>query len=62
MAATGICQRHGLKCNGKGRCDCPWQASVYSQRDGKKIRQTFPTRAAAKAWREDKLGAVKRGE
>ena len=62
MAATGICQRHGLKCNGKGRCDCAWQASVYSQRDGKKIRPTFPTRAAAKAWREDKLGAVKRGE
>jgi integrase len=35
---------------------------VYLQRDGKKIRQNFPTRAAAKAWREDKLGAVKRGE
>jgi integrase len=62
MAATGIRQRHGLRCNGKARCDCPWQASVYSQRDGKKIRQAFPTRAAAKAWREDKLGAVKRGE
>jgi len=25
-------------------------------------RRPFPTRAAAKAWREDKLGAVKRGE
>jgi integrase len=60
--ATGVRQRHGLKCNGKGRCDCPWQASVYSKRDGKKIRKAFPTRAAAKAWREDKLGAVKRGE
>ncbi|MGH2878150.1 MAG: tyrosine-type recombinase/integrase [Solirubrobacteraceae bacterium] len=60
--ATGVCQRHGLKCNRKGRCDCPWQASVYSKRDGKKIRRAFPTRAAAKAWREDKLGAVKRGE
>jgi integrase len=61
MAATGLRQRHGHRCPG-GRCDCPWQASVYSQRDGKKIRQAFPTRAAAKAWREDKLGAVKRGE
>src|ERR1039458_3173594 len=60
--ATGVRQRHGLKCNGKGRCDCPWQASVYSKRDDKKIRKAFPTRAAAKAWREDKLGAVKRGE
>jgi integrase len=60
--ATGVRQRHGLKCNRKGRCDCPWQASVYSKRDDKKIRKAFPTRAAAKAWREDKLGAVKRGE
>jgi hypothetical protein len=61
MAATGLRQRHGLRCKG-GRCDCPWQASVCSQRDSKKIRQAFPTRAAAKAWREDKLGAVKRRE
>src|SRR5664279_339891 len=60
--ATGVRQRHGLKCNRKGRCNCPWQASIYSKRDGKKIRKAFPTRAAAKAWREDKLGAVKRGE
>jgi len=60
--ATGVHQRHGLKCNGKGRCDCPWQASVYSKADRKKVRQNFPTRAAAKAWRDDKLGAVRRGE
>jgi integrase len=60
--APGIRQRHGVNCSGKGRCSCPWQASVYSKRDGKKIRQNFPTRAAAKAWREDKLGAVRRGE
>ena len=26
---------------------------VYSKRDGKKIRKQFPTRAAAKSWRED---------
>ena len=60
--AAGILQRHGLRCSGKGRCTCPWQASVYSKRDGKKIRKHFPTRAAAKAWRDDKLGAVNRGE
>ena len=59
--AAGIQQRHGNRCKG-GRCDCPWRASLYSKADGKKIRQTFPTRAAAKAWRDDKLGAVKRGE
>ena len=59
--AAGIQQRPGNRCKG-GRCDCPWPASLYSKADGKKIRQTFPTRAAAKAWRDDKLGAVKRGE
>jgi integrase len=60
--ATGMRQRHGLKCTGKGRCSCPWEAWVYSKRDGRKIRKTFPTRAAAKGWREDSRGAVKRGE
>jgi integrase len=62
MMAAGIEQRHGDRCTGKGRCDCPWRASVYSKADGKKIRKAFSTRAAAKAWRDDKLGAVKRGE
>jgi integrase len=61
MAATGIRQRHGLKCNGKGRCGCPWEASVYSVRDEKKLRQTFPTKAAALAWRRDSLSAVQNG-
>lgn len=60
--AMGMRQRHGLKCAGKGRCNCPWEAWVYSKRDGRKIRKTFPTRAAAKGWREDSRGAVKRGE
>jgi integrase len=59
---TGVRQRHSRNCNRKARCDCPWQASVYSKRDGKKIRQMFPSRAAATAWREDKLRALKRGE
>ncbi len=30
--ATGVRQRHGNGCNGKGRCDCPWRAEVYSKR------------------------------
>jgi integrase len=33
---------------------------VYSKRDGKKIRKTFPTRAAAAVWRSDAQGAVRR--
>jgi integrase len=58
--AAGIRQRHGLRCNGKGRCSCPWEASVYSKHDGKKIRRTFPTKAAAVGWRDDSRSAVRR--
>jgi integrase len=61
-ASTGLRHRHGNRCRVKGRCSCPWEAFVYSKQDGKKLRKTFPTRAAAKSWRDDKLGAVKRGE
>ncbi len=60
--ATGVRQRHGNGCNGKGRCDCPWRAEVYSKRDGRKLRKTFPTQAAAKGWRADKLSAANRGK
>jgi integrase len=62
-AQTGnLRQRHGNGCKtrGEGRCSCPWEAAVFSQRDGKKIRRTFPTRAAAKAWRDDAAGQVRR--
>jgi integrase len=58
--ATGIRQRHGRGCNAKGRCKCPYEAFVYSKRDGKKIRKTFPTPAAAKAWRDDASTAVRK--
>ena len=60
--ATGVRQRHGNGCNGKGRCDCPWRAEVYSKRDGRKLRKTLPTQAAAKAWRADKLSAANKGK
>jgi integrase len=58
--ATGVWQRHSSKCGRKKGCGCPWQASVYSQRDGKKIRKAFPTQAAAIAWRDDTRSAVRR--
>ncbi len=57
----GIEQRHGRNCKGS-KCACPWRASVYSKRDGKKIRRVFPTRRAAESWRLDALSAVKRSE
>jgi hypothetical protein len=59
MADTGIRRRHGRACDGAGRCKCPWEASVYSKRDGKKIRQQFPTRVAAIEWRDKSRPAVR---
>jgi integrase len=56
--ATGIRQRHGRGCSAKGRCTCPYEAFVYSKRDGKKIRKSFPSQAAAKTWRDDAQAAV----
>jgi integrase len=47
---TGICQR------GKS-----YEAWVWSSRDHKKLRKTFPTLAAAKSWRADATSAVGKG-
>ncbi len=57
--ATGIRQRHGRGCKGTGKCRCPYEAAVYSKADAKKIRKTFDTLAAAKAWRDDTSNAVR---
>ncbi|HLL92418.1 MAG TPA: tyrosine-type recombinase/integrase [Solirubrobacteraceae bacterium] len=62
MAQQGLQQRHRSGCSGKGRCDCPWRASVYSAADERQIKRTFPSKAAALAWREDSRGAVRRRE
>jgi integrase len=47
----------GIERRGNG-----YRAKVWSARDGKPIRKTFPTLAAAKAWRHDALVALQRGE
>ena len=60
--SAGVEQRHGRGCARRGRCQCPWRAFVYSKRDGKKIRRTFSTKAAAVGWRDDARGAVRRKE
>ena len=57
--AVGVHQRHRQGCRG-GRCECSWEAFVYSGRDGKKIRKTFPSQAAARAWRDDTRVAVRK--
>lgn len=58
--AVGIRQRHGRGCSAQGRCKCPYEAWVYSKRDGKKIRKSFPSQAAAKAWRDEANAAVRK--
>ena len=63
--ADGIRRRHSIGCATREgrRCTCRagWEAFVFSVRDGCKIRRTFPTMAAAKAWRADALGGAHRG-
>jgi integrase len=39
-----------------------YRASVWSNRERRRIRESFPTHAAAKAWRQDAARAVRRGE
>jgi integrase len=58
--AAGVRQRHSRTCSQTARCKCPYEAFVYSKRDGKKIRKTFATHAAAVAWRNEAATAVKK--
>lgn len=68
--AEGIETRHRRDCRSRagGRCNCTpsYRAWVHDHRmnegRGGKQRRTFPTRAAAKTWRQDMLVAVRRGE
>jgi integrase len=67
-STTGIRERHSRRCTSAdgGRCNCTptIEAFVYSRRDHKKIRETFTgkgARAAAKTWRQDAAGALRRG-
>ncbi|MHB1242475.1 MAG: tyrosine-type recombinase/integrase [Gaiellaceae bacterium] len=68
MARTtpGIDTRHAKTCPASrdhaARCKCApsYQAHVWSAREGKRIRKTFSTLAAAKAWRSDAVVALRR--
>jgi integrase len=63
--ATGIRKRHSKRCRSRagGRCNCDagWEASVYSKRDGKKIRKVFARESEARSWRADALSAIAKG-
>jgi integrase len=52
---TGITKRHSTGCARRSgrKCDCNagWEASVYSARDRRKLRKSFPTHSAARTWR-----------
>lgn len=61
----GIEVRHARTCRAQagGRCNCSptYRAHVWSDRDRKRIRKTFPSRAAAQAWRDDAKVALRQG-
>jgi len=62
---AGIEVRHRTTCATRsgGKCNCKpaYQASVWSAREGKRLRKTFPTLSAARAWRADAQTAIRRG-
>ncbi len=64
MAAIEV--RHQKTCrtrHGGTRCNCApsYRAAVWSPRDKKRVRKTFPTLGAAKQWRVDAEAAVGKG-
>lgn len=66
QGSAGIDLRHSKRCATRagGACDCipSYQAHVFDARTGKRIRKTFPTRSAARLWRQDALVAVRNGK
>jgi integrase len=65
-SSQGIETRHerGCRSGNGGNCDCDptYRAFVFDKRANRKIRRTFPSRTAAKLWRQDALVAMRRGE
>jgi integrase len=47
---------------GPCKCEPGYRAWVYDRRTGGKVRRSFATQAAAKAWRSDAVGEVRRGK
>jgi hypothetical protein len=67
MKPTGIDPRHARSCaktrNRDARCNCrpSFAAWIYDPRTRKKVKQSFPTQAAAKKWRRDASVAIAAG-
>ncbi len=64
--AAGIEVRHRKTCpaaRGDGKCCKPtYQAHVFDARTGRRIRKTFPTKTAARLWRQDAIVALREGK
>lgn len=64
-STTGVRRTHIKSCpaRGGGRCKCNggWEADVYDKSARRRIRKTFPTAAAARAWRTDVEHGIRRG-
>lgn len=60
---VGVSKQHARGCPG-GRCRCAasFQATVYSARDGRRIRKTFSTEKEAVLWRGEIRAAVEQGK
>jgi integrase len=63
---AGIVVKHRVGCASArgGRCNCRriYQAAVWSARDHKRIRKHFDSLGAAKMWRADSYGRLRRRE
>lgn len=63
--AEGVVRLHSRNCPAKaaGRCNCNagWRATVWSPRDGVKIRKTLAREGEAKSWRADAKRALDQG-
>jgi integrase len=61
----GIVLRHARSCRSRegGRCSCDpsFQAQVWSARENKTIRKTFPALGDARAWRHESQTALRKG-
>ncbi len=64
-SSQGVRIRHSRSCTSRdgGNCNCSpsFEASVYSKRDGKKIRKAFDRESEAKLWRADALVQLSKG-
>ena len=67
-AVPGVEVRHARGCpadgGGDGACRCTptYRAWAWDHNSGKKVRKIFPTLSAAKQWRADAIGDVRRGK